>query len=248
MRIETREKVENPKVVFEDSNFLVLDKPSGWIVNDTNTASGQPTIQEWLRRNFQFSIFEFREFRNGIVHRLDKETSGLLLVAKTAEYFKGLQDLFRERKVKKRYVALVHGQLESREGVIEVQVGRLPWNRRRFGVLTGGRDSKTSYKLLEIYKKDNDFYSLVSFFPETGRTHQIRIHARHIGHAMVGDSFYAGRKTSRKDRVWCPRVFLHAAEIAFFDPAAKKEFSFVSALPDELQNALAGLTKLKDQV
>jgi 23S rRNA pseudouridine1911/1915/1917 synthase len=248
MRIETREKVENPTVVFEDNNFLVLDKPSGWIVNSTQTSKDQPVVQDWLKNNLSYPISTSFEYRSGIVHRLDKETSGVLLVAKTPEYFNGLQDLFRERKVKKRYVALVHGRLESREGVIEVQVGRLPWNRRRFGVLAGGRDSKTSYKLIEVYKKDNDFYSLVNFFPETGRTHQIRIHARHIGHAIVGDSFYAGRKTSRKDRVWCPRVFLHAAEIAFFDPTAKKEFSFASALPSELQNALTGLTKFNDQV
>lgn len=248
MRIQKREKVSDPSVVFEDENILVLNKPSGWIVNSTETANNQPIVQDWLRNNFQFPIFEFYECRNGIVHRLDKETSGVLLVAKNKKYFELLQDLFRERKVKKRYVALLHGEVKQKEGIIEVEVGRLPWNRRRFGVLAGGRDSKTSYDVDRIYKKDNALYSLVNFYPETGRTHQIRIHAKHIGHPIVGDNFYAGRKTSRKDRVWCPRVFLHAAEIKFIDPEKNKEYKFEAPIPGELSDALSGLSEVNAQV
>jgi len=241
MREEKREEV-TPKIIFEDETLLVIDKPSGWIVSDATTTNGQPTIQSWLRQNFQFSIFNFQECRSGIVHRLDKETSGVLLVAKTKEAFLYLQSLFKTRKVKKSYVALLHGSLKEKEGVIEAEVGRLPWNRRRFGVLSGGRDSKTRYKVRKEFEKGNDKYSLVDFYPETGRTHQIRIHAKHIGHAIVGDEFYAGRKTARTDRTWCPRLFLHAQSISFVHPNGKR-VDYKSELPYELQQDLKTLTK-----
>ncbi len=242
MREQTGEKI-NPTIVHEDANLLVINKPAGWIVNDTNTAHGQPTIQEWLRRNFQFPIFEFREYRNGIVHRLDKETSGVLLIAKTPEYFEKLQNLFRDRLVSKKYVALVHGLLKEPTGTIEVEVGRLPWNRQRFGVVPGGRSSLTRYELDGVYRQGEKIYSLVNFFPKTGRTHQIRIHAKYIGNAIVADPFYAGRKTARKDRIWCNRIFLHAMEIRFVDPATQSEVVYSAPLADDLKSALSILEK-----
>jgi 23S rRNA pseudouridine1911/1915/1917 synthase len=140
-------------------------------------------------------------------------------------------------------VALLHGHLAEKEGVVEAEVGRLPWNRRRFGVLQGGRHSKSVYKVRDEYEKDNEKYSLVDFYPETGRTHQIRIHAKHIGHAIVGDEFYAGRKTARNDRKWCPRVFLHAQGIKFKNLSGK-EAGYIAELPDDLQEVINMLEKL----
>ncbi len=240
MRSQEREDL-TPGIIFEDDEIVVVDKPAGWIVNDAATAKGQPTIQDWLRENFKFPIFNSLECRNGIVHRLDKETSGILLVAKNKNTFEYLQSQFKERGVKKSYTALLHGKLEKEEGIIEAEVGRLPWNRRRFGVLPGGRYSKTKYKVREILAKDKESFSLVDFYPETGRTHQIRIHARHIGHPIVGDEFYAGRKTARNDRKWCPRLFLHASEITFTH--RDKEITFQSDLATDLETVLHSLEK-----
>ena len=230
-------------MIHQDEELLVLDKPSGWIVNDSSTAKEQQTIQAWIAANFKFKISNLKLYRNGIVHRLDKETSGILLIAKNKSSFEFLQSQFKQRLVKKSYVALLHGKVEPDEGTIEAEVGRLPWNRRRFGVLPGGRSSKTLYKLREVYKSDNEKFSLVDFYPETGRTHQIRIHAKHVEHPVVGDTFYAGRKTSRKDRLWCPRLFLHAAEISFTHPSTRGEVKYQSDLPPELESALNLLEK-----
>ena len=224
----------NPTIIFEDESILVLDKPSGWITNDASTTTTQPVIQTWLRENLKYLLVGDRDRRDGIVHRLDKETSGLLVVAKTITAFENLQSQFKERKVAKTYIALAHGEVIPKEGNIEASVGRLPWRRQRFGVLPGGREAVTNYKVLKTLSKDNEKFSLVELYPKTGRTHQIRIHLKFIGHPIVGDNFYAGRKTSRDDRLWCPRLFLHAAKISFFHPETGKELTFESELPKDL--------------
>ena len=232
-----------PKVIFEDKELLILDKPSGWIVNDATTTRNQPTVQGWLRRNFHFPISNFQKLRNGIVHRLDKETSGLLLIAKTKSSFENLQAQFKSREVRKIYNALVHGKVEPKEGVVNAPVGRLPWNRERFGVLPGSRSAETAYKAVAYYQLQAKSYTLVELYPKTGRTHQIRIHLKYLGHPIVADEFYAGRKTSRADRQWCPRLFLHAGGISFNHPAAGERVEFKSELPNDLEKSLDSLEK-----
>lgn len=232
-----------PKIIFEDEAFFVVDKPAGWITNDADTTTTQPVLQTWIREHFDYPLKGNRDMRDGIVHRLDKETSGILVVAKTEDAFNKLQSEFKERKVSKTYIALLHGKLEPLEGEIKATVGRLPWHRSRFGVLPGGRESETHYKVLEYFPGNNAGHSLVEFYPKTGRTHQIRIHARHIGHAIVADEFYAGRKTARNDRKWCPRLFLHAASIKFIHPVKNEEVEFKSNLPKDLENVLDSLRK-----
>ena len=223
-----------PTIIFEDESILVLDKPSGWITNDASTTTTQPVLQTWLRENLKYPLVGDRERRDGIVHRLDKETSGLLIVAKTVNAFENLQSQFKERKVKKTYIALAHGEIEPKEGEITASVGRLPWRRERFGVLPGGREAVTQYKVIASYILHATYYSLVELYPKTGRTQQIRIHLKFIGHPIVGDFFYAGRKTAREDRTWCPRLFLHASKISFFHPQSGKEVKFESKLPEDL--------------
>ena len=230
--------LEEPKVLHSDNYLLVINKPSGWVVNDASTTK-EITIQGWLRHNFQFPISDNINFRNGVVHRLDKETSGLLLIAKTKAAFEDLQEQFKQRKVFKTYLALVHGLVEPGEGVISSPVGRLPWNRNKFGVLPGGRAAETTYKKIRDYKK----FSLLQLQPRTGRTHQIRVHLKSLGHSLVADSLYAGRKTARQDRIWCPRLFLHAKAITFTHPGSKKLISFNSDLPADLKAALQQLNK-----
>jgi len=304
-----------PKIIFEDNDILVLDKPAGMVVNKSDTTVGEKTVQEWVEgylkiRSTKHEIrnkykiqnsppradqplaenvqndFEFRpdligiEFSNraGIVHRLDKETSGIILVAKTKEAFENLQKQFKERQVKKTYIALVHGEVKYPVGEINVPVGRLPWNRKRFGVLAEGREAVTKYKVLRFYEVRSGMleaglrsekwdpysdishrflasqfphhtsYSLLELYPETGRTHQIRVHLKYFGHPIFADPLYAGRKTARNDRKLLPRIFLHASKISIYHPASpaggpesKELVSFESPLPEELQDFLLGL-------
>jgi 23S rRNA pseudouridine1911/1915/1917 synthase len=218
----------------------VIDKPTGWIVNEAATTKNQPVLQTWLRK-FNYPLVDDLALRHGIVHRLDKETSGVMIVAKNKESFDKLQAEFKSREVQKTYVALVHGKLEPQEGNISVPVGRLPWRRDRFGVVAGGRNSETDYKVLQFFPGNNAGHTLVEFYPKTGRTHQIRIHCKYIKHAIVADEFYAGRKTARNDRVWCPRLFLHATSIKFIHPSSGKTVEFKSDLPDDLKEVLAKL-------
>src|SRR5581483_5991085 len=142
-----------PTIIFQDNDLIVLNKPSGITVNKADTTRYEKTIQEWLEDNKEIKFLTEKVDKNedfikrsGIVHRLDKETSGILLVAKNLPSFKILQQQFKDRVVKKTYIALVHGRLLPKDGDITVPLGRLPWNRKRFGMLPGGREAVTIYK------------------------------------------------------------------------------------------------------
>lgn len=228
------EQISTPQIIFQDQDLMIIDKPSGMVINDSQTAMARQTLQGWLTK-FDYEISKDNLLRSGIVHRLDKETSGIVIVAKNASCFYNLQDQFKSRLVSKNYIALAHGELDQSVGVIKEAVGRLPWGRGKFGVMIDGRDAITHYKVLKIFTRDSDKYSLLELEPKTGRTHQIRIHLKHIGHPIVADAFYAGRKTSKRDRQWCPRLFLHAYKISFIHPVSKKKLTFMANLPVDLQ-------------
>ncbi|HEV2339321.1 MAG TPA: RluA family pseudouridine synthase [Patescibacteria group bacterium] len=234
-------------ILHEDDTLLILDKPSGMIVNRADTTRYNQTVQDMLDAHFnrkpyyssagQKSDEEIFKERSGIVHRLDKETSGILLIAKTVTAFLDLQKAFQERKVKKTYLALAHGQLSPSSGEVTVPVGRLPFNRKRFGVVPGGKESMTRYTVLQRYQdpKTKEVFSFIKLFPQTGRTHQIRVHLKHLNHPIFADELYAGRKTARSDRKILQRLFLHATEISFAHPASGQQLVIFSPLPDELQ-------------
>lgn len=234
-------------VIFEDKNILVLNKKAGITVNKSDTTKNQETVQEWVEKKF-LNTKDFKKSsdfyqRAGIVHRLDKETSGILLVAKDEASFLFLQKQFKERSTEKTYIALVHGKMPLGEGEIRVPVGRLPWNRKRFGVLAGGKDAVTKYKVIKsdklLLKKGIDgLFSLLKLYPKTGRTHQIRVHLKYINHPIFSDSLYAGRKTAREDRKILPRLFLHAQEISITHPETKKRLTFSADLPIELEDLI----------
>ncbi|MEK7551307.1 MAG: RluA family pseudouridine synthase [Patescibacteria group bacterium] len=241
------------KVIFEDNSVLVIDKPAGITVNKSDTTKDEPTIQDFVEEKLPDTFKDKKidhDFYNraGIVHRIDKETSGILLVAKTLEDFENLQAQFKDRVVQKTYIALVHGNVLPSEGEIAVPVGRLPWNRERFGVLAGGKEASTKYKVLESFttkidKRNKEILTLLELSPKTGRTHQIRVHLKYFNHPIFGDYLYAGRKTSRKDRDILPRVFLHAKNISFKHPKSGEVVSFESKLPYELTSTIS---RLKD--
>ncbi len=231
------------KIIYEDENILVLDKPSGVTVNKADTTKGEFTVQDYLEEKFKannayLTADKESDFfkRAGFVHRIDKETSGILIVAKNNMSFENLQAQFKDRKVNKTYVALVHGHIDLPEGEISVPVGRLPWNRKRFGVLAGGKEAATLYKVVEKFDKP---FTLLELNPKTGRTHQIRVHLKYFNHPIFGDTLYAGRKTSRDDRKTLERFFLHAQKIFFYHPKTGDRVEFESQLPTELENVLS---------
>lgn len=219
------------KIIYEDKDLLVIDKPSGITVNKADTTKNEFTVQDWVEKisniknkksnNNEDEQTDFYK-RAGIVHRIDKETSGILIIAKNLQCFENLQAQFKNREVDKTYIALVHGQVLG-EGEISVPVGRLPWNRKRFGVLAGGREATTRYRVITNYKlqitnKQTEILTLLELNPKTGRTHQIRVHLKYFGHPIFADPLYGGRKTSRSDRIFLPRVFF----------ACKDNFIFAS--------------------
>lgn len=222
-------KTVNPPILFEDGDLLIINKPSGIVVNSAESVKSE-TVQEWVEKKYNIFI----ENRAGIVHRIDKETSGILLIAKNPETFYELQKQFKQRSIKKTYLAIVHGNLVPEEGEIRAPIGRLPWNKERFGVVPGGKDAVTKYK---VYKNYDD-YSLVEVYPETGRTHQIRVHLKYINHPIVGDYLYAGRKTSRADRKTVGRVMLHAWKISFAHPKTAKQITLEAEIPDDMMRVL----------
>jgi len=215
------------------------------VVNRATTVKGE-TVQDWAEEKVHSSQFivhseQEQEFVNraGIVHRIDKETSGTLLIAKTPDVFVELQRQFKERVIRKTYLAIVHGTVAPEEGEIRAPVGRLPWNRERFGVVPGGKEAVTKYKCVnasmrQCVKGEKEEISLVELYPETGRTHQIRVHMKYINHPIVGDYLYAGRKTARNDRVWAPRVMLHAWKVSFQHPTTKKDLAIEAPIPDDM--------------
>lgn len=244
-----------PIIIFEDKDILVLEKPAGMVVNRAKSVKGE-TLQDWVEGYLGWDWGSLRTLertegtedfvqRSGIVHRLDKETSGLLVVAKTPQAFENLQKQFKERRVRKRYLALVHGRVEPKKGEISAPVGRLPWSRKKFGVFLGGRPAKTEYEVKNYYALDAKPYTLtlLELVPTTGRTHQIRVHLKYLRHPIVSDPAYAGRKTSREDRKWCPRMFLHASFLGFFHPKTGEWIEFKLKLPEDLKKVFELLKK-----
>jgi len=238
-------------ILYEDDTMLVVNKPPGIVVNNAESVKGE-TVQDWASAYLSFPRMresavvddtnkDFYE-RAGIVHRIDKETSGILLIAKTPEAFVELQRQFKERLIHKTYMAIVHGKLVPDTGEIRAPVGRLPWNRERFGIVPGGKESITKFKVvsnqLSVIGKKKEVLSLVELTPETGRTHQIRVHLKYINHPILGDYLYAGRKTARDDRLWAPRVMLHAWRLRCTNPATGKELAFEAPIPDDMSRII----------
>ncbi len=239
----------NISIIYEDGDILIVDKPAGVTVNKSDTTLNEETVQEWAEEKIKDQISKIKDNeesdfykRAGIVHRLDKETSGVLIIAKNPEAFVKLQGQFKERVVNKTYNALVHGKLVPETGEISVPVGRLPWDRTKFGIIPGGRESATAYKVIDYYRDKDELYSFLEVSPRTGRTHQIRVHLKYIGYPIFADFLYAGRKTAKKDRKILDRVYLHAAKISFIHPRTGERVAFESPLPEELSKVLNHLT------
>ena len=230
-------------VVYEDDDLIVIDKPAGMVVHPgSGVDSG--TLANALVYHFNSLSGVAGRIRPGIVHRIDKDTSGLLVVAKNDVAHEKLSDQFRDRRVFKQYTALVYGRVSKDRGVIEARLGRSPHNRTRMSVLKGdaGRAAHTIYEVATRYQE----FTLLNVQIKTGRTHQIRVHLAHIGHPVVGDATYGGgrensiRNTATRRAVESlGRHFLHSTELKFEHPRTGDKLEFTSPLAAELTAFLA---------
>ena len=231
------------EVVHEDEDLIVVNKPAGMVAHPAaGVTSG--TLANALAFHFQKLSSTGGEARPGIVHRLDKGTSGLLAVAKTASAHEDLADQFRSREVFKSYVALVHGQVETDTGRIDQPIARDPRHRTRMAIVRGGRPALSIYHVRERF----DRFTLLDVELKTGRTHQIRVHLAWIKHPVVGDEVYgSGRDKTvaaaklRSEIARLGRQFLHAERLGFRHPRTQEQMLFRAPAPPELQNFLAEL-------
>jgi 23S rRNA pseudouridine1911/1915/1917 synthase len=227
-------------VVYEDDDLIVVNKPAGMVIHPAaGAASG--TLANALAYHFQQLSTAGGMVRPGIVHRLDKGTSGLLVVAKTESAHESLADQFRAREVFKSYVALVHGQLEKDAGEIDQPIARDPRHRTRMAVVRGGRPSLSIYRVRQRF----DRFTLLNVELKTGRTHQIRVHLSWIKHPVVGDKVYGeGRDntvTEPKLRAVVGKLgrqFLHAERLGFHHPRTHEKLAFESPLSTDLQTVI----------
>ena len=219
-------------IVYEDDDLLVVDKPAGLAVHPSPGHFSHTLVNAVLAHSPQLSGVG-GEGRPGIVHRLDKDTSGLIIVAKDDAAHVSLARQLKERQVEKTYVALVEGRVEPPEGLIEAPLGRHPKRRKQQAVVAGGRDARTRYRLL----REVDGYSLLEVRPETGRTHQIRVHLASIGHPIAGDAVYG----HARGPAGLGRQFLHAERLAFAHPRTGERLELAAPLAPDLARALAGL-------
>lgn len=284
----------NITVLYEDADIVVINKPPGVVVNRAQSAPGL-TIQDWMEDRYQLaenvkngSIREDRGWwslipedfdpsygepenvfleRTGMVHRLDKDTSGVLVLGKNPGAMLNLMSQFKQRAVSKKYLCLVHGLFAQDADEIRLPMARSSFNRQRFAVAAEGRPAITEFSVIGRYQFNTDLllatvkavggektekevksklhlyqgFSLVECLPKTGRTHQIRVHMAYLQHPLVGDKLYVGKKRTKLDLLWCPRQFLHAASLQLCHPRTQEVITCTAELPEDLQEVLSYL-------
>ncbi|MBV6508738.1 MAG: Ribosomal large subunit pseudouridine synthase D [Acidimicrobiales bacterium] len=220
-------------VVYEDEDLVVVDKPAGLVVHP-GAGTRQGTLAAGLLARYPELAGVGEALRPGIVHRLDKGTSGLLVVARNEPARRDLAAQLTERRMERRYLALVWGRFEEGSGVIDAPIGRSDRDRTRMAVTASGREARTRYHVISSFAEPGPL-TLLECSLETGRTHQIRVHLAQIGHPLVGDLTYGrGRRDLGLDR-----VFLHSARLRLVHPRSREEMVFASELPPDLRSLLA---------
>lgn len=222
---------ENIKIdiVYEDSDIAVINKQAGLVVHPAHGHYSGTLVNAILYHIKDLSGIN-GEIRPGIVHRLDKDTSGLIVIAKNDKVHTALTEMFQEKKIRKTYLAILKGKLNKTEGKVVTQIGRDKNDRKKMTVIddvTKGKNAITNYKVVS----QNNLFTLVKVNIETGRTHQIRVHMRHLGYPILGDSVY-GRKDNEK------RQMLHAYKLEFLHPVTGHQMEFTGEIPEDFQKAL----------
>ena len=276
------------QICYQDRDLVVINKPAGVVVNRADSFTGE-TLQDWFTEEYlskrQLAKSDWQDLvptefhdqygspqeifaeRKGMVHRLDKDTSGALVLAKNPGALVNLLHQFQTRQIMKEYTCLVHGVMKLKQSEV---VAPLVRQDKRFMVKIEGRPAVTKYQVVAEYsgfdqdkltanlarrgvseshramffKKAGQYqkFSLVKCWPQTGRTHQIRVHLKFAGHPLVGDQLYLGKKRARLDRLWCSRQFLHAQSIEFTHPRTGKKLKVEAELSSDLKQVLAELT------
>ena len=223
------------EVLYQDDDVIVINKPAGVAVHPSPGWGGATVVQTLAEQGVLLSSAGASE-REGVVHRLDANTTGVMVLAKSERAFKDLKDQFRDRETAKVYHALVQGHITPSTGTVDAPIDRHPKHGERFAVVSTGRDSLTHYQTLEAFRGA----SLIEVDLETGRTHQIRVHMSAIGHPCVGDTLYGAdpkfAKTLGLDRQW-----LHASKLTFRHPSTGEPMTFESEYPKDLAASLARL-------
>lgn len=224
-----------PLVVrYEDSDVVVVAKPAGLVVHPGAGNQSGTLVNALLARYPEIAGLG-EQLRPGIVHRLDRDTSGLLAVARSPLAYERLVAALSQRAVERRYLALVWGHLEAQRGLVDAPIGRSQTRRTRMAVRESGREARTEFAVVEAF--DPPAVTLVECRLETGRTHQIRVHLAAIGHPVVGDAVYGGSRSSLS----LGRPFLHAAALSFGHPVTEEPLRFEEPLPDDLEQVLSSL-------
>ena len=254
-------------VLYEDDDVIAINKPAGMVVHPAAGNATGTLVNALLA--YSSDIAEVGdEQRPGIVHRLDKETSGILLAAKTAAAYRDLQAQFKTRTIQKIYLALCVGRVEPSRGLIKKPIARDPSHRQRMAVVAGGREATTDYVVQDYFETgesdrgsgeggdevdahspfltplmipSNAVYSLLRIHPETGRTHQIRVHLASMGFPIVGDELYGATRRDALSRALAPRHMLHASELRFEQPSSRKAIKLYAAIPEDMTRVIAEL-------
>ncbi len=237
--------MQSPQIIYENADFAVINKPAGVLVHHTHFwLKGQKryskefteSLADWVEEKYPetIKVGDHPATRPGMVHRLDKDTSGVIIICRTQSAYDYFKDLFKNRKIKKIYLALVWGEVIPPEGVIDKPIGILPETVKRSvssASMTMMKDAVTEYKVIKYIKDENDKikFSLLEVNPKTGRTHQIRIHLKSIGHPIVGDKLYGSAPIPE-----LKRHFLHAASLEFVSPNGEK-MKIEAPLPEDLK-------------
>ncbi|MFA5948381.1 MAG: RluA family pseudouridine synthase [Candidatus Gracilibacteria bacterium] len=234
-------KTENIKrdipILYEDINYLILDKPCDLVVHPLDNGKYEDdSIINFILPKIKKNDFE--GIRPGIVHRIDKDTSGILIVAKNKKSYEFLKEIFKKRKIEKRYFALLYGKFKLKEGIIEANIKRGVKSRNKMSISSeiDGKPAITQYKVLSEFQLGKDSFSFVDVQIKTGRTHQIRVHMASIGHFVLGDNVYGNKRinASLNKKFGLKRQFLHAYKVVFNDEFSKKEISVTSKLSPDL--------------
>ncbi|MBI5254367.1 RluA family pseudouridine synthase [Candidatus Falkowbacteria bacterium] len=238
-----------PAIIKETADYLVIEKPAGLIVHSAK--ENEPSVVSWLIKKYpeiakiadtESLVRDDETFRPGIIHRLDRDVSGLMLIAKTQNAFDFFKEQMRHKKIKKEYIALIHGKLDKSEGEINFEISRKADEPKMAAHPFGsgkGKPSLTTYETIQTFRN----FTLVNALPITGRTNQLRVHFFALDHAIVGDKKYANKKDIlQNEKLNISRPFLHAAKLTFTDPCGEQQ-TFESALPADLAAILKSITK-----
>ncbi len=244
----------NPKVIYEGTDFLVLLKPAGLLMHPFRVGTDQgkvvvkeETLTSWLIAHYPETktVGDNPEMRPGLVHRLDRETSGLVLVARNQDSFHYLKSLFQTRDIKKTYLALVLGVPKEEKGVIEKAISLKPGTVKR--TVHGGKMTKeavTEYEVIETFSLGSNSFALLKVHPLTGRTHQIRVHLASIGHPILGDTLYSSGKRKEEKAVQSSRLMLHAFNLSF-QTKEGESLEFEAPPPEDFDQVLRSLRTKK---